>query len=93
LNHQDGYGGICRVPGANTKQQLFELIERLPEAELLPAVRLIEILLLDPVRRSMLLAPSDDEPVTEEQDRLIQEALDDLRPTIPHEQILREFGL
>jgi hypothetical protein len=50
------------------KDHAHELIERLPDSEIATAVRFLEFMLLDPVRRALAAAPPDDEPVTE-QDR------------------------
>jgi hypothetical protein len=53
---------------ASEKHRAHELIERLPDSQIATAVRFLEFMLLDPVRRALATAPSDDEPVTE-QDR------------------------
>jgi hypothetical protein len=50
------------------KQHAHELIERLPASQMATAVRFLEFMLLDPVGRALATAPSDEEPVTE-QDR------------------------
>jgi hypothetical protein len=50
------------------KDHAHELIERLPDSQIDTAVRFLEFMLLDPVRRALGTAPLDDEPVTE-QDR------------------------
>jgi hypothetical protein len=49
----------------------------------------------DPVWLSILTAPPDDEPYTEEQQRRDAEAMAAIErgEGIPHEEILREFGL
>ena len=52
--------------GASEKHHAHELIERLPESQIATAVRLLEFMLLDPVRRALATAPPDDEPVTEQ---------------------------
>ena len=66
-----------------TKQQLHELVDRLPEAEVAM------------VHRSLLTAPPDVEPYTDEQQRRDAEARAAHRrgESIPHEDVLREFGL
>lgn len=48
------------------KDHAHELIERLPDSQIATAVRFLEFMLLDPVRRALATAPLDDEPVTEE---------------------------
>jgi hypothetical protein len=50
------------------KNHAHELIERLPDSQIGTAVRFLEFMLLDPVKRALAAAPSDDEPVTD-QDR------------------------
>ncbi|MGA2215742.1 MAG: hypothetical protein ABSH31_20895 [Bryobacteraceae bacterium] len=59
--------------GASEKHHAHELIERLPDSQIPTAVRFLEFMLLDPVRRALATAPPDDEPVTE-QDRHRSEA-------------------
>jgi len=54
--------------GVPEKHHAHELIDRLPDSQIATAVRFLEFMLLDPVRRALATAPPDDEPVTE-QDR------------------------
>jgi hypothetical protein len=63
------------------KQQLHDLIDQLPDSELVPAVRYIEFLLLReaPVDADMLVR--------------IDRARDKPSPGISHAEVLREFGL
>ena len=78
-----------------TRQQLHELVDRLPEAEVAMVHRLLLVFGADPVLYSLLTAPPDDEPYTDEQQRRDAEAYAaHLRgESIPHEEVLREFGL
>jgi hypothetical protein len=83
--------------GVPEKHHAHELIERLPDSQIDTAVRFLEFMLLDPVARAMAAAPSDDEPVTE-QDRLRfhggQAWFAQRRGKgIPMETVLAEFGL
>ncbi len=80
---------------ATEKQQLHELIDRLPEEQLRSARQFLSFLCADPVLLSLLNAPPDDEPYTEEQQRRDAEAIASIErgEGIPHEEILREFGL
>ena len=57
-------------------------------------VSLLEII-LDPLARTLARAPYDDEPVTEEEARELEEAKASLArgEGIPHEKVLAEFGL
>jgi hypothetical protein len=77
------------------QQQLLDLAQRLSPEQLDSALRYIRLLLLDPVWLSILTAPPDDEPYTGEQQRRDAEAIAAIErgEGIPHEEILREFGL
>ena len=79
------------------KHHAHELIERLPAAQIDVAVRFLEFILLDPVSRSIAMAPVDDEPLTAEEEQALSRA-DAWRDErgghgIPHEEVLAEFGL
>jgi hypothetical protein len=63
------------------KQHLHQLIDQLPEVELPAAARYIEFLL------------SHEEPVDPEMLARIDAARANPSPGIPHEEILREYGL
>jgi hypothetical protein len=78
-----------------TKQQLHDLIERLPDDEIPTVYRLLAGLLADPLWLVNFTAPEDDEPYTAEQRVHDAEAQADIDSGagIPHEDILREFGL
>lgn len=82
------------VPVAMTaKQQLRERIEGLSEEEAAETLRLLDRR-KDPVMRFFDDAPLDDEPVTPEEEALVQEARDEIArgETIPLEELLRELG-
>ncbi|MGJ5817718.1 hypothetical protein [Paludibaculum fermentans] len=76
------------------RRQAHALLDMLP-AEKLSAVRSLLEVLVEPLARSLALAPVEDEDVTPE----TAAALDRARASldrgegIPHEEILREFGL
>ena len=60
-----------------TKQDLHQLIEEIPEEELQAAAKYLtrlRDLANDPVYQAFMNAPLDDEPVTPEERRLIDEA-------------------
>ena len=78
-----------------TKQQLHDLIERLPENEIATVYRLLAGLLADPLWIASVTAPVDDEPYTPEQqaDDAEAQAAIDRGEGIAHAQMLREFGL
>jgi hypothetical protein len=78
-----------------TKQQLHDLIERIPENEVVTVYRLLAGLLADPLWIASVTAPVDDEPYTPEQqaDDAEAQAAIDRGEGIAHAQMLREFGL
>ncbi|MGA2723733.1 MAG: hypothetical protein ABSG79_15145 [Bryobacteraceae bacterium] len=78
-----------------TKQQLHDLIERLPENEIATVYRLLAGLLADPLWIASVTAPVDQEPYTPEQqaDDAEAQAAIDRGEGISHAQMLREFGL
>ena len=78
----------------NPKQEAHELIERLSTGQVIAAVGLFKAM-LDPVSIALANAPIDDEPVSDEEARDIAAARASLArgEGIPHEEVLREFGL
>jgi hypothetical protein len=76
------------------RQQAHALLDMLP-AEKLNAVRNLLEVMMEPLARSLALAPEEEEELTPE----TAAALDGARASIdrgegvPHEEILREFGL
>ncbi len=77
------------------KQELHELVERLPEAQVRSALRFLKYLSADEVLLSLLNAPNDDEPYTDQQRKRDTESEASIArgEGIPHEDILRESGL
>jgi hypothetical protein len=79
------------------KATLHQLIEELPDSELVAAERFLAYLrdMADPVRRALLTAPWDDEPETEEECQAVQEAREELVRGEVHrlEDVRRELGL
>jgi hypothetical protein len=79
---------------AQERRQAHALLDKLP-AEELNAVRSLLEVMIEPLARSLVLAPVEEEEITPE----TAEALDRARESltrgegIPHEEILREFGL
>jgi hypothetical protein len=78
-----------------SRAPLHELIDRLPEDELLAAQRFLEFLASSPSYRAALSAPPDDEPVTEADAKALSRAIEEVRAgkVVSHDEILREFGL
>ena len=76
------------------RQQAHALLDLLP-AEKLTAVRSLLEVMVEPLARSLALAPVEEEEITPD----TAAALDRARASllrgegIPHEEILREFGL
>jgi len=71
------------------KEKLLERVTRLSEDEAEETLRLLE----DPVVTAFRDAPEDDEPWTAEDERAVREADEDPAPSIPLEEIKREFGI
>ena len=82
------------VASTDTKQQAYELIDRMAPGQVSAVVGLLKIM-LDPVSRAIANAPFDDEPVTAEEARSLAEANEwsKLNKAIPHEQVLAELGI
>lgn len=80
-----------------TKQQLHELVDQLPESELITAARLLEALrdTADPFLRALAMAPLDDETETGEEAAAAVAARDALRrgDVVSDEELVRELGL
>lgn len=77
-----------------TRDQLHRLIDAIPD-DRLPALEAAIEPLADPVARAVMLAPEDDEPLTDEDRAALREAKDDIARAdlVSHEDIKREFGL
>lgn len=81
-----------------TKLELINLVQEVPEDELVTAIRLIESLIshnIDPLTIALLTAPADDEPWTDEDEEDLKEAQRDILEgrTISLEQVKKEMGL
>ncbi len=80
-----------------TRDTLHRLIDDLPESELAAAERFLNYLRVtaDPVLRPLIDAPLEDEPETEEERRLVQEARDELAQGKVRtlEAVRRELGV
>jgi hypothetical protein len=76
------------------RQQAHVMLDLLAPEKLSAVVGLLEVM-LDPVARAIANAPIDDEPITEEEARAIEEAREWLKHNkgIPHEQVLAELGI
>ena len=74
------------------RQDLHALVDHIPAGDV-PAARKILRALMDPVELSLLSAPVDGEPETEDERAAVERALAEPGPGTSHEQVLREFGL
>ena len=76
------------------RQQAHALLDLLPAAKLKVVKNLLEVM-AEPLSRSLALAPVEDEEITPETSAAIDRARASLErgEGIPHEEILREFGL
>jgi len=76
------------------RQQAHALLDLLPAAKLSVVKNLLEVM-VEPLSRSLALAPVEDEEITPETAAAIDRARASLArgEGIPHDKILREFGL
>jgi hypothetical protein len=76
------------------RQQAHELLDMLPD-EKLNAVRTLLEVMVEPLSRSLSLAAVEEEELTPETAAALERARASLAggEGIPHEEILREFGL
>lgn len=76
------------------QQELIELAKLVPAEDIPAAKRALESL-LDPFSRAMLTTDYDDEPLTPDDAAALEQARAEYAKgeTIPHAEILREFGL
>jgi hypothetical protein len=80
---------------SNEKQRAHDLIDRLDPAQLSAVVPLLQIMLLDPVSRSLAAAPVEGEAISPDEAAALDQARAslDCGEGVSHEDILREFGL
>jgi len=79
---------------AQQRQQAHSLLDALPE-EKLSAVRGLLDVLVEPLSRSLALAPTEEEELTPEAAASLDRARASLArgEGVSHEEVLREFGL
>ena len=77
------------------RQELHLLVDKLPTEQVAAALPYMRYLRSDPVVLSLLNAPADDEPYTEEQRERDAEAVASIASGdgVSHAEVLREFGL
>jgi len=76
------------------RQQAHALLDLLPAGKLNAVRSLLEVM-VEPLARSLALAPVEDEEITPETAAALERSRASLArgEGIPHEEILREFGL
>jgi hypothetical protein len=74
------------------RHELHILLDHIPENDV-PTARKFLRSLVGPVELSLLSAPLDDEPESEEERAAVEAARREPGPGTPHEEVLREFGL
>ena len=74
------------------RQDLHWLLDHIPDSDILTARKFLRSL-LDPVTLSLLTAPPDDEPETDEERHRVEVARREAGAGTPHEEVLKEFGL
>ncbi len=82
---------------ANVKEHLYRLVDQIPEGEVHAARRYLEYLAEhgDPFVSSLMEAPEEDEELSEEGQRLLDEGDEDLRAGRTHtlEEVKEELGI
>ena len=76
------------------RQQAHALLDMLPAGKLNAVRSLLEVM-VEPLARSLALAPVEEEEIAPETAAALDHARDSLArgEGIPHEEVLREFGL
>ncbi len=72
-----------------TRADLHKIVDELPETSVDVAGALLRRAAEEPEVAQLLMAPWDDEPVTEEEQAAVREALKE--PSIPLEQVRKEL--
>lgn len=80
-----------------TKDRLHALVDQLPESEQHVAERFLEYLRASssPLARALRNAPLDDEPLSEDERKALDEAWEDIRAgrIVSHQEMRRQLGL
>ncbi len=74
------------------REELHLILDHIPESDVATAGKFLRSL-VDPVELSLLRAPIDDEPETEEEREAVERARREPGLGTPHQEVLREFGL
>jgi hypothetical protein len=76
------------------RQHAHALVDRIPSDQMTAAVRFLEFLLLDPVRRALATAPVEDEEVSAEEEQAVALSKGWFMHNegIPFEQVANDLG-
>jgi hypothetical protein len=76
------------------KQHAHALLDRIPNDQMIAAVRFLEFLLLDPVSRALATAPVEDEEISEEEEHAVAVSKEWFKHNqgIPFEDVVAELG-
>lgn len=82
------------ISEAEARHQAHRLLDALPNDKI-PALRGLLEVMVDPVSRAIANAPLDDEPVTPQEIKALEESREWLKHNegIPHHQLLAELGI
>lgn len=76
------------------KQHAHALLDRIPNDQIIAAVRFLEFLLLDPISRALATAPFEDEEISEEEEQAVARSREWFKqnPGTPFEDVVAELG-
>jgi hypothetical protein len=74
----------------DTKQQIIERLNDVPADKLRSVLEYVAFVAMDDDRREWLLEPDH---LTERERELVQEALDDPEPDVPHSEVRKMLGM
>lgn len=76
------------------KQHAHALLDRIPNDQMIAAVRFLEFLLLDPVSRALATAPLEDEEISEEEEQAVARSREWFKHNCgtPIEDVAAELG-
>jgi hypothetical protein len=82
------------MAAANPKHQAYELLDRLDAGQLAAVIHLLQVM-TDPVAHAIANAPVDDEPMSANGIKALDEARgwSKRNDLTPHEQVLAELGI
>jgi hypothetical protein len=78
------------VVETDTKQQIVEGLDKVPAEKLRSVLEYVKFVSLDEDKREWLLEPDH---LTDGERELVQEALQDPRPDVPHSEIRKMLGM